>query len=91
MTQDSEKSTGTEGETLEEQTSEEEQTAEEAEGRGRLVVPVVRVGASAGGLEAFTQMLPAVDTGIAFVLIQHLAATRPSLLAEILSPATGCR
>jgi chemotaxis response regulator CheB len=68
------------GETLEEQTS----------NTGRHVVPVVGVGASAGGLEAFTQMLQAlpVDTGMAFVLIQHLAPTRPSLLAEILSRAT---
>ena len=33
------------------------------------------------------QALP-VDTGMAFVLIQHLAPTRPSLLAEILSRAT---
>ena len=36
--------------------------------------PVVGVGASAGGLEAFTdlvQNLPA-DTGMAFVLLQHL-------------------
>ena len=36
--------------------------------------PVVGVGASAGGLEAFTKLLkhlPA-DTGMAFVLVQHL-------------------
>jgi len=52
--------------------------------------PIVGVGASAGGLEAFTQMLGAlpVDTGMAFVLVQHLAPTRASLLAEILSRAT---
>ena len=36
--------------------------------------PVVGVGASAGGLEAFTQLLAALplDTGMAFVLVQHL-------------------
>jgi two-component system, chemotaxis family, CheB/CheR fusion protein len=53
--------------------------------------PIVGVGASAGGLEAFTQMLGAlpVDTGMAFVLVQHLAPTRASLLAEILSRATA--
>jgi chemotaxis response regulator CheB len=36
--------------------------------------PIVGVGASAGGLEAFTRLikhLPA-DTGMAFVLVQHL-------------------
>ena len=52
--------------------------------------PVVGVGASAGGLEAFTHLLQAlpVDTGMAFVLVQHLAPTHPSALAEILSRAT---
>lgn len=48
---------------------------------------IVGVGASAGGLEAFTQLLEALpsDTGMAFVLVQHLAPTHPSALAEILS------
>lgn len=52
--------------------------------------PIVGVGASAGGLEAFTQLLKALplDTGIAFVLVQHLAPSHPSALAEILSRAT---
>ena len=52
--------------------------------------PIVGVGASAGGLEAFTQLLKALpaDTGMAFVLVQHLAPTHPSALAEILSRAT---
>src|SRR6516164_10963367 len=56
-----------------------------------LSVPVVGVGASAGGLEAFTQMLRAlpVDTGMAFVLVQHLAPTHASMLTEILSRATS--
>ena len=51
---------------------------------------IVGVGASAGGLEAFTQLLKALpaDTGMAFVLVQHLAPTHPSALAEILSRAT---
>ena len=52
--------------------------------------PVVGVGASAGGLEAFTQLLKAlpVDTGMAFVLVQHLAPSHPSALTEILSRTT---
>jgi len=52
--------------------------------------PIVGVGASAGGLEAFTQLLEAlpVDTGMAFVLVQHLAPLHASALAEILSRAT---
>jgi two-component system CheB/CheR fusion protein len=53
--------------------------------------PIVGVGASAGGLEAFTQMLGAlpVDTGMAFVLVQHLAPKHASLLAEILARTTA--
>ena len=52
--------------------------------------PVVAIGASAGGLDAykeFFQALPA-DTGMAFVLIQHLDPSHHSLLAEILSKST---
>jgi two-component system, chemotaxis family, CheB/CheR fusion protein len=53
--------------------------------------PIVGVGASAGGLEAFRQMLSAlpVDTGMAFVLVQHLSPTHASLLSEILSRTTA--
>src|SRR6185369_11001392 len=49
--------------------------------------PIVGVGASAGGLEAFTQLLehlPATS-GMAYVLIQHLDPTHASQLPEILS------
>src|SRR5689334_21112719 len=51
---------------------------------------IVGIGASAGGLHACTQLLEALpaDTGMAFVLIQHLAPNHPSSLAEILSRAT---
>jgi two-component system CheB/CheR fusion protein len=61
-----------------------------ADAEADLSFPIVGVGASAGGLEAFTQMLGAlpVDTGMAFVLVQHLAPTHASRLAEILSRAT---
>ena len=56
----------------------------------RLAFPVVGVGASAGGLEAYTELLQAVppDSGMAFVLIQHLPPTRESLLVELLSRHT---
>src|SRR6267154_5159857 len=55
-----------------------------------LPFPVVCVGASAGGLEAFTQLLSALptDTGMAFVLVSHLSPSHASHLAEILSRAT---
>lgn len=50
-------------------------------------VPVVGVGASAGGLAAFRALLAALppDTGMAFVLIQHLSATHSSALADLLA------
>jgi two-component system CheB/CheR fusion protein len=53
--------------------------------------PIVGVGASAGGLEAFTQLLQRLppDTGLAFVLIQHLDRTHPSLLTESLAKTTA--
>jgi len=52
--------------------------------------PIVGIGASAGGLEAFSQVLHALpaDTGMAFVLIGHLDPTHASMLTEILSRAT---
>jgi two-component system, chemotaxis family, CheB/CheR fusion protein len=54
-----------------------------------LICPIVGVGASAGGLEAFTQLLKHLptDTGMAFVLIQHLDPTHASLLTELLATA----
>ena len=52
--------------------------------------PIVGVGASAGGLEAFTRLLKhlPVDTGMGFVLVQHLDPQHESALAQILSRAT---
>ena len=53
-------------------------------------VPVVAIGASAGGLEAFTELLshlPA-DTGMGFVLIQHLDPKHESMLTELISRST---
>ncbi len=52
--------------------------------------PIVGIGASAGGLEAFTQLLKALplDTGMAFVLVQHLDPDHESALTQILSKTT---
>ncbi len=54
------------------------------------VVRVVGIGASAGGLEAFTQLLQALSptTGMAFVLVQHLEPTHESILSKLLARAT---
>ena len=64
--------------------------SESGEKLGKPSFPIVGVGASAGGLEAFKQLLHAlpVDTGMGFVLVQHLAPTHASNLAEILSRST---
>lgn len=52
--------------------------------------PIVGIGASAGGLEAFERFLGRLppDSGLAYVLVQHLDPEHESLLAEILSRAT---
>lgn len=51
---------------------------------------IAGIGASAGGLEAFTQLLQhlPVDTGIGFVLIQHLDPSHESSLTQLLARAT---
>ena len=52
--------------------------------------PVVGIGASAGGLEAVTRLLQhlPVDTGMTFVLVQHLDPVHESALTKLLSKAT---
>jgi two-component system, chemotaxis family, CheB/CheR fusion protein len=53
--------------------------------------PIVGIGASAGGLEAFRQLLqnlPA-DTGAAFVLVQHLSPAHESILPGLLARSTA--
>ncbi len=53
-------------------------------------IPVTGIGASAGGLEAFTQLLEHLpgDTGMAFVLVQHLSARHESVLSSLLAKTT---
>ena len=48
--------------------------------------PVVGIGASAGGLEALEQFLENVppESGIAFVIVQHLDPTRKGIMPELL-------
>ena len=52
--------------------------------------PIVGIGASAGGLEAITQLLSGLtgDSGAAFVLVQHLDPSHESVLASLLQRAT---
>jgi len=52
--------------------------------------PIVGIGASAGGLEALEQFLSHVpdDSGIAFVIVQHLDPTHKGIMPELLQRAT---
>jgi two-component system, chemotaxis family, CheB/CheR fusion protein len=54
------------------------------------IFPVVGVGASAGGLDAFKQLLRSIpeDSGMAFILVQHLEPTHHSILPELLQRVT---
>ena len=54
-------------------------------------IPIVGIGASAGGLDAFEVFFKACppDTGIAFVLVPHLSPDHHSLLTEILQRCTA--
>ena len=54
--------------------------------------PIVGIGASAGGLAAFESFFSGMpsdtDTGMAFVLVQHLAPNHKSILAELVGRCT---
>lgn len=62
----------------------------ERDGDPRVSFPVVGIGASAGGLEACSELLGGLPetTGMAFLLVQHLDPGHDSLLAEILAKKT---
>src|ERR1700688_322868 len=66
-------------------------SASGSEAPGGSRCPVVGFGASAGGLEAFSEVLahlPA-DTGMAFVFVQHLDPKHASVLAELLARSSS--
>lgn len=54
---------------------------------------IAAVGASAGGIEAFTELVSNLptDTGMAFVLVQHLDPEHHSMLTELISKKTEMR
>lgn len=54
------------------------------------IFPIAGLGASAGGLEAIKKLLESLpqDTGLAFVIVQHLATNQESMLPEILARST---
>ena len=53
--------------------------------------PVVAIGASAGGLEAYTKLFAELsgETGMAFILVQHLMPGHDSMIVELLAPHTA--
>ena len=53
-------------------------------------MPIVGIGASAGGLEALEQFLSHVPagSGLAFVIVQHLDPTRKGIMPELLQRTT---
>ena len=56
----------------------------------KSVIPIVGIGASAGGLEALKTMIgrTAPNTGAAYVIVQHLAPDQESILHELLQAQT---
>src|SRR6185369_12329994 len=65
-----------------------EETPSRQEG---LLFPIVGIGASAGGLEALEQFLRHVpiNSGMAFVIVQHLDPTHKGIMPELLQRTTG--
>ena len=65
--------------------------ARAARATGDPSFPIVGVGASAGGLEAFTDLLKALppNPGMAFVFIVHMAPTHESMLPRLLAKTTS--
>lgn len=59
----------------------------------RRSFPIVGIGASAGGLQAICELIAEIrpDSGMAFLVVQHLNPDRPSLLPEILARHTPLR
>ena len=56
-----------------------------------MTFPIVAIGASAGGLEAITELLSALpsNSGMAYIAVQHLNPDHESLLSEILAKKTS--
>ena len=64
---------------------------EQRETSATMSFPIVGIGASAGGLEAVSELLASLpaESGLALLLVQHLDPAHESLLAEILAKKTA--
>jgi two-component system, chemotaxis family, CheB/CheR fusion protein len=62
-------------------------------GNGREACPIVAIGASAGGLEAFEKFLGHTrpDSGLAYVMVPHLDARHRSAMTELLQRYTAMK
>jgi len=58
-----------------------------------LAFPIIGIGTSAGGLEALEHFLSHVprNSGMAFVIVQHLDPTRKGIMPELLQRITGMK
>jgi two-component system CheB/CheR fusion protein len=58
--------------------------------QNRIPLPIIGIGASAGGLEAFKAFFDAMpaDTGFAFVLVPHLDPTHVSIMPDLIQKHT---
>ena len=61
--------------------------------QARAVIPIVAIGASAGGLDAICELLASVPaaSGAAYVVIQHLDPEHKAMLPELLQRVTPMR
>lgn len=56
-----------------------------------MTFPIVAIGASAGGLEALSELLAALprESDLACVIVQHLDPQHASILSELLARKTA--
>jgi two-component system CheB/CheR fusion protein len=66
------------------------QNKNKVKARSDNLFPVVGVGASAGGLDAFKRLIRGIPekSGVAYILVQHLEPTHESMLVDILQKVT---
>ncbi|HTE26174.1 CheR family methyltransferase [Flavitalea sp.] len=59
--------------------------------KSTIEFPVVGIGASAGGLDSFKKFIKGIpaNSDMAYILVQHLAATHESVLPELLQKVTN--
>ncbi|MEE4376465.1 MAG: chemotaxis protein CheB [Candidatus Competibacteraceae bacterium] len=71
--------------------SDQKPTDDRAASSSALEFPIVGLGASAGGLDALKKFFSAMpaDSGMAFVVVQHLDPTHESMMADLLTRCTA--